>query len=172
MILWLGWFGFNGGSQLAVNTAKDAIAIAQVFLNTNAAAAGGVIGALLVGKMLSGKADVTMAMNGALAGLVVITAGPDTPSGGSGDHYRFDWRNPRLLLCDFLRQDPQDRRSRGSNFGARRGGHLGDSRGTSFIRHFLGKSGDWSRKHFHLELPNKLHRHLHHQGSHIAETQS
>ena len=82
MILWLGWFGFNGGSQLAVNTAKDAIAVAQVFLNTNAAAAGGVIGALLVGKMLSGKADVTMAMNGALAGLVAITAGPDTPSGG------------------------------------------------------------------------------------------
>jgi Amt family ammonium transporter len=82
MILWLGWFGFNGGSQLAINTAKDAIAVAQVFLNTNAAAAGGVIGALLISKILSGKADVTMAMNGALAGLVAITAGPDTPSGG------------------------------------------------------------------------------------------
>ena len=82
LILWLGWFGFNGGSQLAINTASDAIAVAQVFLNTNTAAAGGVIGALIVSKIFGGKADVTMAINGALAGLVAITAGPDTPSAG------------------------------------------------------------------------------------------
>ena len=82
LILWLGWFGFNGGSQLAINTASDAIAVAQVFLNTNTAAAGGVIGALIVSKLFGGKADVTMAINGALAGLVAITAGPDTPSAG------------------------------------------------------------------------------------------
>ena len=82
LILWLGWFGFNGGSQLAVNDAANANAVAQVFLNTNAAAAGGVIGALLIAKFLTGKADVTMAINGAIAGLVAITAAPDTPSGG------------------------------------------------------------------------------------------
>ena len=82
LILWLGWFGFNGGSQLAINTASDAIAVAQVFLNTNTAAAGGVIGALLMSKLLGGKVDVTMAINGALAGLVAITAGPDTPAAG------------------------------------------------------------------------------------------
>ena len=80
LILWLGWFGFNGGSQLAINTASDAIAVAQVFLNTNTAAAGGVIGALLMSKLLGGKVDVTMAINGALAGLVAITAEPSTPS--------------------------------------------------------------------------------------------
>jgi len=82
LILWLGWFGFNGGSQLAIHTASDAIAVAQVFLNTNTAAAGGVIGALLMSKLFGGKVDVTMAINGALAGLVAITAGPDTPSAG------------------------------------------------------------------------------------------
>ena len=82
LILWLGWFGFNGGSQLAINTAADAIAGGQVFLNTNMAAAGGVLGALLASKIFSGKADVTMAINGAIAGLVAITAAPDTPTGG------------------------------------------------------------------------------------------
>ena len=82
LILWLGWFGFNGGSQLAINDAANANAVAQVFLNTNAAATGGVIGALLIAKLLTGKADVTMAINGAIAGLVAITAAPDTPSGG------------------------------------------------------------------------------------------
>ena len=82
LLLWLGWFGFNGGSQLAVNDAANANAVAQVFLNTNASAAGGVIGALLIAKVLTGKADVTMAINGAIAGLVAITAAPDTPSGG------------------------------------------------------------------------------------------
>jgi len=82
LILWLCWFGFNGGSQLAINTAADAIAVGQVFLNTNMAAAGGVLGALLASKIFSGKADVTMAINGAIAGLVAITAAPDTPTGG------------------------------------------------------------------------------------------
>ena len=67
---------------MAINTASDAIAVAQVFLNTNTAAAGGVIGALLMSKLLGGKVDVTMAINGALAGLVAITAGPDTPAAG------------------------------------------------------------------------------------------
>ena len=82
LILWLGWFGFNGGSQLAVNTAADAIAVGQVFMNTNRAAAGGVLGGLFASKIFSGKADVTMAINGAIAGLVAITAAPDTPTGG------------------------------------------------------------------------------------------
>ena len=82
LVLWLGWFGFNGGSQLAINTAADAIAVGQVFLNTNMAAAGGVLGALFASRIFSGKADVTMAINGAIAGLVAITAAPDTPTGG------------------------------------------------------------------------------------------
>ena len=82
LVLWLGWFGFNGGSQLAINTASDAIAVGQVFLNTNMSAAGGVLGALFASKIFSGKADVTMAINGAIAGLVAITAAPDTPTGG------------------------------------------------------------------------------------------
>ena len=79
-ILWLGWFGFNGGSVLATASVDSANAVAVVFMNTNLAAAGGCIGALLVAKVLFGKADLTMALNGCLAGLVAITAGPDTPS--------------------------------------------------------------------------------------------
>lgn len=79
-ILWMGWFGFNGGSQLVVSNMSDANAVANIFLNTNAAAAGGLIGAIVVARVLFGKADLTMALNGALAGLVAITAGPDTPS--------------------------------------------------------------------------------------------
>ncbi len=82
LVLWLGWFGFNGGSQLAIHTAGDAIAVGQVFLNTNMAAAGGVIGALFASRIFSGKADVTMAINGAIAGLVAITAAPDSPTSG------------------------------------------------------------------------------------------
>ena len=82
VILWLGWFGFNGGSQLAVHTVDNANAVAQVFLNTNAAAAGGVLGAIIISKILTGKMDVTMGINGAIEGLVAITAAPDTPSGG------------------------------------------------------------------------------------------
>ncbi len=79
-ILWLGWFGFNGGSVLAMASKDSANSVAMVFLNTNAAAAGGVIAALILVRLLWGKADLTMALNGALAGLVAITAGPDTPT--------------------------------------------------------------------------------------------
>ncbi|MDC0483048.1 ammonium transporter [Candidatus Thioglobus sp.] len=79
-ILWMGWFGFNGGSVLAMASKESADAVAMVFINTNAAAAGGVIAALLFAKVWFGKADLTMTLNGALAGLVAITAGPDTPS--------------------------------------------------------------------------------------------
>jgi Amt family ammonium transporter len=79
-ILWMGWFGFNGGSVLKLGDIASSNAVAMVFLNTNAAAAGGVIAALVVAKLLFGKADLTMVLNGALAGLVAITAGPDTPT--------------------------------------------------------------------------------------------
>jgi Amt family ammonium transporter len=79
-ILWMGWFGFNGGSVLATATVENANAVAVVFLNTNAAAAGGSIAALIVARILFGKADLTMILNGALAGLVAITAGPDSPA--------------------------------------------------------------------------------------------
>jgi len=79
-ILWMGWFGFNGGSVLKLGDIANSNAVAVVFLNTNAAAAGGVIAALIIARLLFGKADLTMALNGALAGLVAITAGPDTPS--------------------------------------------------------------------------------------------
>ena len=79
-ILWLGWFGFNGGSVLATSSVENANAVAVVFMNTNAAAAGGLIAALLLARVLFGKADLTMALNGALAGLVAITAEPSTPT--------------------------------------------------------------------------------------------
>ena len=79
-ILWLGWFGFNGGSVLATASVESANAVAVVFMNTNAAAAGGLIGSLLLARLLFGKADLTMALNGALAGLVAITAEPSTPT--------------------------------------------------------------------------------------------
>ncbi|MCC2617410.1 ammonium transporter [Aestuariibacter halophilus] len=79
-ILWMGWFGFNGGSVLATATVESANAVAVVFMNTNAAAAGGLIAALLLARIMFGKADLTMALNGALAGLVAITAEPSTPT--------------------------------------------------------------------------------------------
>jgi len=79
-ILWMGWFGFNGGSVLKLGDMASANAVAMVFLNTNAAAAGGVIAAIIIARVLFGKADLTMLLNGALAGLVAITAGPDTPT--------------------------------------------------------------------------------------------
>ena len=82
-ILWLGWFGFNGGSELIVSTEASAIAVSQVFLNTNMAASGGVVTAILISLFKTGKMDVTMAMNGAIAGLVAITAGPSVPSAGA-----------------------------------------------------------------------------------------
>ncbi len=79
-ILWFGWFGFNGGSVLKLGDVANANSVAMVFVNTNAAAAGGVVAALIVAKSLFGKADLTMALNGALAGLVAITAEPSTPT--------------------------------------------------------------------------------------------
>ena len=79
-ILWMGWFGFNGGSQLLLSDKENATAVGQILLNTNAAAAMGAIAALFVCKVLWGKADLTMVLNGALAGLVVITADPLSPS--------------------------------------------------------------------------------------------
>ena len=79
-ILWMGWFGFNGGSVLKLGDIANANAVAVVFTNTNAAAAGGLIAALLLARVLFKKADLTMALNGALAGLVAITAEPSTPT--------------------------------------------------------------------------------------------
>lgn len=79
-ILWMGWFGFNGGSELIVSSVDEANAVAAVFVNTNAAAAGGVIAALLASRIILGRADLTMVLNGALAGLVAITAEPLAPS--------------------------------------------------------------------------------------------
>ncbi len=80
LILWLGWFGFNGGSELKVSDIESANNVAAVFANTNLAAAGGVMGALITTRLLFGKADLTMALNGAIAGLVAITAEPLMPS--------------------------------------------------------------------------------------------
>ncbi len=79
-ILWMGWFGFNGGSVLKLGDIASANAVAMVFLNTNAAAAGGAMAALITARLLFGKADLTMLLNGALAGLVAITAEPSTPT--------------------------------------------------------------------------------------------
>lgn len=75
-ILWFGWFGFNGGSELKLSNIDEANAVAQVFVNTNMAAAGGLVAALVLATIIFGKADLTMALNGALAGLVSITAEP------------------------------------------------------------------------------------------------
>jgi Amt family ammonium transporter len=79
-MLWLGWFGFNGGSHLALSGTSNTDAVATIFVNTNMAAAGGLLLALLTARLLFGKADLTMSLNGALAGLVSITAGPLTPT--------------------------------------------------------------------------------------------
>jgi Amt family ammonium transporter len=81
-ILWLGWFGFNGGSELKLSNVGEANSVALVFVNTNMAAAGGVIAALITARLMFGKADLTMALNGALAGLVAITAEPLAGSPG------------------------------------------------------------------------------------------
>ena len=78
-ILWFGWFGFNGGSELKLSNVDEANAVAQVFVNTNIAACGGLVAALLLARAWFGKADLTMALNGALAGLVAITADPLSP---------------------------------------------------------------------------------------------
>ncbi len=79
-ILWLGWFGFNGASQLAMGTVSDAADVSRIFVNTNLAACGGVVAAIVVNQLIYGKVDLTFALNGALAGLVAITAEPLTPS--------------------------------------------------------------------------------------------
>jgi len=79
-ILWMGWFGFNGGSVLKLGDIANANSVAMVFLNTNAAAAGGAMAAVITARLLFGKADLTMLLNGALAGLVAITAEPSTPT--------------------------------------------------------------------------------------------
>jgi Amt family ammonium transporter len=79
-ILWMGWFGFNGGSTLKLGGIEVANEVANVFMNTNAAASGGLIAALVVARLIFGKADLTMALNGALAGLVAITADPASQS--------------------------------------------------------------------------------------------
>ena len=79
-ILWLGWFGFNGGSQLAMGTADDAIAVSKIFINTNLAACGGVMAAALITRLMIGKTDVIQMLNGAIGGLVAITAEPLMPS--------------------------------------------------------------------------------------------
>lgn len=79
-VLWLGWFGFNGGSQLALGSGADAAAISNIFINTNMAAAAGVVAAMVASNALYGKIDLTMALNGAIGGLVSITAEPLTPS--------------------------------------------------------------------------------------------
>ena len=81
-ILWLGWFGFNGGSQLALGSGIDAAAVANIFINTNMAAAAGVVAAMIATQLLYGKVDLTMALNGAIGGLVSITAEPLAPSIG------------------------------------------------------------------------------------------
>ncbi|HAE48097.1 MAG: ammonium transporter [Tistrella sp.] len=81
-VLWLGWFGFNGGSMLALGTGADATGMANVVANTSMAAAGGIVAAMILSQLLYKKVDLTLALNGALAGLVSITAGPDTPSIG------------------------------------------------------------------------------------------
>ena len=82
-ILWLGWFGFNGGSQLAMGTVSDVADVSRIFANTNAAAAGGAIAALILTQIFYKKVDLTMVLNGALAGLVSITAEPLTPTLGA-----------------------------------------------------------------------------------------
>lgn len=78
-ILWVGWFGFNGASQLALGTVADGVAVSNIFVNTNMAAAGGAVAALITTKLVYGKVDLSMVLNGALAGLVSITAEPLTP---------------------------------------------------------------------------------------------
>ena len=81
-ILWFGWFGFNGGSQLALGSAADVVAMSHVLVNTNLAAAAGVLAALVISRPLLGRMDLFAGLNGAIAGLVAITAGPDIV-----DHY-------------------------------------------------------------------------------------
>ena len=79
-VLWMGWFGFNGGSQLSLSSAEDAVAVANIFVNTNAAAAAGVVTMLFASQLVLGRLDLPLILNGALAGLVSVTAEPSAPS--------------------------------------------------------------------------------------------
>ena len=99
-ILWLGWFGFNGGSQLAMGTVGDVADVSRIFANTNAAAAGGAIAALILTQVVYGKVDLTMVLNGALAGLVSITAEPLTPTLGCSVNWRCRRINCRVCGAD------------------------------------------------------------------------
>ena len=102
-ILWLGWFGFNGGSELIVSNVVEANAVSMIFVNTNLAAAGGVMGALILSKLMFGKSDLTMALNGAIAGLVSITAEPlSTNTWSSLDHWPYR-RNFSCFLYRYVR---------------------------------------------------------------------
>ena len=92
-VLWLGWFGFNGGSQLALGSAANAIDISAIFVNTNMAAAGGVVAAMVFTQLVFGKVDLTIVLNGAIGGLVSITAEPLTPFNQHGDFNRCNRRS-------------------------------------------------------------------------------
>jgi len=123
-ILWMGWFGFNGGSMLKIASLDDANAVARIFVNTNTAAASGMVAAALLYRALFGKTDMTMVMNGALAGLVSITAEPLLPGPHAGRCDR--WCGGRALCA--RAGPPQDRRPRGCHFGTWQCGYLGDCR--------------------------------------------
>jgi Amt family ammonium transporter len=111
-ILWLGWFGFNGGSQLALGSVGDAADVSRIFSNTNTAAAGGALAALILTQMVYKKVDLTMVLNGALAGLVSITAEPLTPTLGHGHADRCHrWRDRGVHGAD-ARQAEDRRRGR------------------------------------------------------------
>jgi ammonium transporter, Amt family len=127
-ILWLGWFGFNGGSQLAMGTIGDVADVSRIFANTNAAAAGGALTALVLTMVLYKKSDLTLVLNGALAGLVSITAEPLTPVARHGDADRRGRRRDRGLRGAVPRQ-AQDRRRGGRDPGAPLRRHLGHDRG-------------------------------------------
>jgi len=160
LILWLGWFGFNGGSELKVSDVSEANSVALVFVNTNMAAAGGLILALLVSRMWFGKADLTMALNGALAGLVAITAEPLTPTRRT---------NRRRLHCGS--GQAQGGRSGRCDLGSRCRRHLGlvSCRIYQQQRQFLGpawypvhRSRDDIRLGLHYELHCLVRDQAHH----------
>ena len=127
-ILWMGWFGFNGGSQLYMDTAGNVADISRIFANTNTAAAGGAIAALILTQLVYKKVDLTMVLNGALAGLVSITAEPLTPVAGGCDPDRCRRRRDRGLRRALPRQ-AQDRRRGRRHPGAPLRRHLGHHRG-------------------------------------------
>ena len=127
-VLWFGWFGFNGGSQLRLSNVDEANAIAQVFVNTNIAACGGLIAALVLARLWFGKADLTMALNGALAGLVSITAEP-LAGLRAGVAARGQHRRPDRRHLDRDARCPEDRRPGRRDQRARQLRYLGCPRG-------------------------------------------